>query len=314
MAFSTTDEIATFFRNAYADLIRLNAMQLDSVLSGTTDRETLRGEVLFLDKYGQASITEITDRIQATTHIETPRFRRQMPPRYWTITERFDFLTDPLMTMRALRPDSQYMRQVMGKFNQQKDILVLAAMDQDELDGDGMTVTFGAGQTIDHDATLGINSGTGLTVDKIIIAHRIFRENRVPRNVRWYCVIHPDNLDQLLASVESGTSNIDPRLINIDFSGLQPLRNGDPGMFMGFEILVSADVPAETNLDGMGGNGHYAYFYAEPAIVLGMGSEVRIFFDTLPTVRHAFQVAHYVAMNAVRIHEEMVVRAECIVA
>lgn len=319
-AFNPTGQIAAFYRQAYTDMIRLNAMTLDSVLSDTLDQEPLRGEELNIYSYGQILPQPYQNRWadSATNRQETPRFVRKLPPEFWTVVEWWDTIVDPLQLMRDIRPDSNWTRQVNGGIGQRKDIEIITAFDEDidEIPGVNDPATSpGAAVTksptiIAHNVAQPISGGTGATVDKVILAREYLEQNRAPLFEPWYCAIHPIQVRQLLTSIQAGNSEVDPRLINVDFAALTPLLEGRPTRFMGFEFRVTPDIPTKDII--LTDDGRHMHFYTRTAGVLGTPGSMRVEIDELPQTSHAFQVAHYFPCNAIRRDEKQHVAVECL--
>jgi hypothetical protein len=294
------DPIETFYRNGYVDFIRLQAMYMDSALSDTVDFEPQQGVAMFLDSYGQPTLTERLTRNVENQPAEVPRARRQIAPRFWEFTEYFD-PRDRVRLLRAIRPDSQFARSVLGAFQLQKDTLIEAAFDGSATDDAGSPIVFGAGQTVDD----AFKTVTSLTVDKIIEATRILRAGNTQRmNNPWHIALHPNQLAQVLFA-----SSTDERISSFDFNQLRPLESGEVVFFMGLWWHVSTVIGTGTF---GGGPGHYAYVYSQDSMVLAMDGDIEVHFDIIPELGHALQVAHYATMNATRMHEAKIVRIECV--
>ena len=139
---STNANYVKLFKTAYADMIRLKAQTLDSVLSDTcSQQEVLRGDPLMLDSYTSVSLTQ-RDRGQQfgmgtgdTNYSETGNERRQLTPEFHEFAELFD-PRDERALMRAIQPDGMYAMNVAAAFNRKKDDVILAALIGDvTLDG-----------------------------------------------------------------------------------------------------------------------------------------------------------------------------------
>jgi len=130
------------FKTAYADMIRLKAQTLDSVLSDTcSQHEVLRGDPLMLDSYTSVSLTTrergqlFGDASTDKKYSETGNERRQLTPEFHEFAELFD-PRDERALMRAIQPDGTYIMNVAAAFNRKKDDVILAALIGDvTLDG-----------------------------------------------------------------------------------------------------------------------------------------------------------------------------------
>lgn len=312
VGFSGSGELTNFYIEGYADFVRLRAMQLESVLSGSVETDTFRGYDHKIDTYAAVSLTSRTDRYADNTPSEITRRRITVRPQHFEYTEYFD-PRDTYNTGMALRPDSAFSRAVLGAFNQKKDDLIVAAFDGTYLNDAGSTVNFGAtddgGTTIDKadDA-----NNTGFSVTKILLAYRTMRSNDCPRFVPWHCAVHPVQVEQLFSSVD-GASGFDPRYTSADYNALRPLQTGEPTTFSGFEFHVTTSIDQEAeNTFGGGDEGRYAFFYTQTAMQLVMGDDFNVNFDIIPEKGHSLQAAHYATMNATRVDGNCVVRVECV--
>ena len=306
MAFGDgTRTLEVFFRNAYIDFIRINAQQMQSAASDTVDQERLSGEHIFFDGYDPLIVTatpatdDIVERdtaLQANTPKETSRIRTGLPPRHWEFTELFD-PRESLRTMRALRPDSQYARNVIAGFNRRKDRLIIESMDGNRLDGDLASVTFATdgGTIIASDIEGGI-AYTPLTFSKIIEGRLTLESNGVQRGVPWTVLAHPDQLYKLLKFSE--------RITNFDFHTARALVSGELDQFLGLRFRMTTEIDEET-LDTQAGR--KTYMYAQDAAILGMNADVEVNFDIVFQQGHSLQVAHYLDAAATRMFGKKIV-------
>lgn len=316
VAFSGSGELTNFYIEGYADFVRLRAMQLESVLSGTVENDVFRGYDHKIDTYAAVSLTQRTDRYADNTPSEITRRRITVRPEHWEYTEYFD-PRDTYNTGKALRPDSAFSRAVLGAFNQKKDDKIVAAFDGTYLNDAGSTVNFGAtddgGTTIDKaDGAFASANSDGLTVAKVLLAYRTMRSNDCPRFVPWHCALHPVQVEQLLNGLTASTT-VDPRYTGADYNALRPLQTGEPTMFSGFEFHVTTSIDQEAeNTFGGGDEGRYAFFYTQTAMQLVMGDDFDVNFDIIADKGHSLQAAHYATLNATRVDGNCVVRVECV--
>jgi len=276
-----------------------------------------------------------------------PTEQRQMLPAFFD----YMFYVDPrdkAALNRKFDPTGQFLTAVLASFNIRKDAVILGALDSNVTvmnndDGqqtgsattfanDGGTdvaLAFGAkGYDISTGATYDMRttgasesptlasgdilSGLGLTVKKLIEARRaLHASNAMYSGSKPICVMHPQQLHQLLANEDS--------VVNADYNAVKPLVTGEISQFLGMDIVVTNSIPtlANTNVDLIGGasveviaDGQYAYVFMPDTLYYGSsGVETKV--DILPEKGHTMQVASYMHSGAVRLDGAKVVRIAC---
>lgn len=304
------DQIATFYRTAYTDFIRLKAMTLESAFRKTVDFEPSRGEFLILYSYGQPALAaEITTRNQQTDAIANPdaiavpRTARRVAPRHWEHSELFD-PRDRVKLLRDIRPDSNWSKAVLGAFAKQIDVLLAVASDADATDSAGGALTFNTNETTGSQIAHTVGANSGMNVDKIIQAVSRLRKLRAlvaGVNVPVFGWLDPIHVEQLFSFTN------DDRLLSGDFNTMRPLQSGMVGSYHGVDFVVGNDIVAETIESAAG---HYAYIGTKDSMVFTMDGNIEVHFDILPEHRHALQVAHYATFSTTRMHEEKIIRIE----
>lgn len=300
------DQIETFYRTAYTDNIRMQAMQMRSHLRESVDFEPSRGEFLMLDSYGEIDaggagadyLTAVTTRNADNVEVQVPRARRRIAPLFWELTEYFDPRDRPRL-LRDIRPDSNYSRAVNGAFGRQMDFQITEAMDANAEDESGGAIAF---DTTNSEIDDSVGANTGANVDKIIQSVMRMVQNKTQADVPWYCALHPIQIQQLFSFTN------DDRLLSGDFNQMRPLQSGKIGSYMGVTFIPTLEIAEET-IDT--NPGRYMYFYSEDAMVFTMDGQVEVHFDIIPDKRHALQVAHYATFSSTRMHELKIIRAEC---
>ncbi len=123
--------LSNLYKQVYADLIRLQVQQFDSVLSDTLQNETIEGEVKSFDKLLRHTVSQLQTRDRyvewGTTGNEytpTGSERRLVEPAWFEYAELFD-PRDEVGLLRAIAPDGQYLANIAAIFNQKKDLLIL---------------------------------------------------------------------------------------------------------------------------------------------------------------------------------------------
>ena len=154
-------KVSNLYKQAYSDAVRLQIQQFDSLLSDTLTNESIEGEVKSFDKLLRRSIDDIKTRTRmglyglagATTATSATTSdadygasdteRRMIEPQWFEYAELFD-PRDSHGLMKAVRPDSNYLRNLSAIFNQKKDQIILDALTGQVLvqqrTGQGITV------------------------------------------------------------------------------------------------------------------------------------------------------------------------------
>ena len=182
------ENLSNLYKQVYADLIRLQVQQFDSVLSDTLQNETIEGEVKSFDKLLRKNTSDLLTRTRyaewgtdaASAYGSTGSQRRLVEPAWFEYAELFD-PRDEVGLLRAIAPDGQYLANIAAIFNQKKDLLVLDGLAEPVLvqsrSGNGITTNattgFGTSTTgswivnddfdiVAHDAYEGTEIGAGL--------------------------------------------------------------------------------------------------------------------------------------------------------
>ena len=170
-------KVSNLYKQAYSDAVRLQIQQFDSLLSDTLQRESIEGEVKSFDRLDKKSTSDLltrtrsglygikngvvaTDTVLAADAVygASDTQRRFIEPQWFEYAELFD-PRDSQGLMKAVRPDSNYLRNLAAIFNRKKDEIILAALSANVLvqqrTGQGITVnkTVAFGSETASDAT-----------------------------------------------------------------------------------------------------------------------------------------------------------------
>ncbi|MCB0218708.1 MAG: hypothetical protein KDH09_03360 [Chrysiogenetes bacterium] len=294
-------QVETHMKNVFKDGVSLLAQQEMSKLQDTCLYEPLEGEKKFWDYYGSASFIERTGRNQANTPQELARSRRMISKQSYEYTELFD-PRDRSRLLKALEPDSQFVRAVIAGAMRKKDDIIIAAFDGTAYSGkDGTTsVAFDNGNTPSHDITITYDEAdsastteTPLTIGKLRRSRALLEGKDVDESMPWFCVAHPNAKHALLRSAE---------VTSADYNSVRALVDGQVNSFLGLDYRWS------TRIANNDTNDRYVYVYRKDAVVFGMDGDIRVEIDELPEKGHAIQLAVYIDMAATRAEETKIVR------
>ena len=348
-----SDSYLQFFKVAYSDTIRMKSQRLDSQLANVFEREMLRGNPLVIhqvkrveegyEDYGNAdaatpdsTLEKNTNRAQRHTYSSVPTETREVSPIFWTKAQLFD-PRDELALMRAVGPDSNFQRAVMGAFNRKIDKVIVAALDGSAtVDGSGTAFASDGGTTVgvDSDDPTTLTSatpGTGtpasadintvaLSTTKLLYARRVMElAEAITPGERLICILSPRQHHLMLQH--------DTKVQNFDYNAANPLGKGAISDWLGMDFIVTTAIEEidaankGASLDtnpfsitasnfGVGETGEYVFVCTRDAMLVGT-SPVEVKFDILPQFQHSLQVAHYAHVGAVRLDGSKIVRIQC---
>lgn len=344
-----TANYLNFFKVAYSDTIRLKSQRLESQLANVFERETLRGNPLVLhqvkkveegfEDYGDADaatpdskLNKNSGRAQKLSYGVVPTETREVSPTFWDFAQLFD-PRDEMALMRAVAPDSNFQRAVMGAFNRKVDKVIVAAIDADcTVDGSSVSFATDGGTTLGVDSedpttTTGATPGTtvdinrvGLSTTKLLNARKELELNdSIMPGERLVCILSPRQHHILLAN--------DAKIQNFDYNASNPLGAGAISEWLGMDFIVTTAVeeidaanlgasidtnPFSINAGdtGAGATGEYVYIVTRDSVLVGL-DEVSVKMDIIPHFRHSLQVAHYSHIGCVRLDGAKIVRIQC---
>lgn len=347
------DNYVSLFKQAYSDVIRLKAQEMDSRLSDTCLYEELRGDPLNLDAWKNVAVTTRSrGQIYGAAsndkqYSETLTERRTLTPAFYEFAELFDPRDEPAL-LRSIRPDSNYLANIIAAFNRQKDATIAAALSGSVgiVGATANTATFEEDIALAQGATqagveatgfetapagsIGATSGfTGdnrffqantvqtdgaaseLSVDDLVKGRQILEaQGAINPGDPVYVAMNPSVARYLLA---------DTALTSYDFNAIRPLVSGEIANFLGCEFRMSTEIPIglTPNMAGSSTNtvdttaadaGSYVYMYARSAMTFGMAQDMQIRFDELPQRGYSLQVFHSLGLGAVRMDPKKIVR------
>ena len=344
-----TTNYLNFFKVAYSDTIRLKSQRLESQLANVFERETLRGNPLVIhqvkkveegfEDYGDADaatpdskLNKNSGRAQKLAYGVVPTETREVSPTFWDFAQLFD-PRDEMALMRAVAPDSNFQRAVMGAFNRKVDKVIVAAIDANcTIDGSSTSFASDGGTTLGVDSedptTLtGANPGTGVDINrvglsttKLLNARKELELNdAILPGERLVCILSPRQHHILLAN--------DAKVQNFDYNAANPLGKGAISEWLGMDFIVTTAIEEidaankgaslDTNpfsitaLDtGAGATGEYVFVCTRDSLLVGL-DEVTVKMDIIPHFRHSLQVAHYSHIGCVRLDGDKIVRIQC---
>lgn len=277
----------------YAAGIEMLVQQEVSRLMNVVRRESKTGELVFfdrLDKFGDMS--EITVRKADTVLDDPAHSRRGIANKIYNKAVYLDKFDDfKLLT----DPKSHYSKSMAMTIGRKVDDIIIAAAFGSALTGkDGLsTQALPSGQKVG----VQVGSGTtpadvGLNIDKLIEAKKILMANEVSPSERVYCVASAKAISDLLKK---------DQIQSADYNTVRALVNGEIDTFMGMKFIQSERLGLDSS------NDQRVLVFSEDALILNMPQGIEIKVDQRPDLNHLWQIAGYVTLGAVRLHDEKVV-------
>ena len=282
-----SNQITTAFVNQYKSNVQLLSQQKPSKFAPCVRHESVRGETAFFEQIGAVEAQPWGARHSDTPLMETPHARRQvqMSPFNWA-----DLIDDPDRVRTLIDPTSPYAMNAVYAFNRKKDdIIISAALANAKTGKDGsVIVPLPATQKIATD-------GTGLTLEKLRQARRLFKDADVDDSIPLYFAMSPAQEDDLLGLEE---------VTSADYNTIRALVRGDVDTFMGFKFVRSTRLPWATDTRS-------CIAWAKDGILLATGRDIRTRITERDDKNYSTQVFCSMDLGATRMEEVKVVQIDC---
>jgi len=280
--------VTTSFVEQYSANVQMLSQQMGSKLRGAVDVESIKGKNAFFEQIGKVTAQLRTSRHGATPQIDTPHSRRRLN----TATYEWADLIDDADKIRMLiDPTSSYAKAAAAAMGRAMDsVIITAALGAADTGVSGGTSTaLPSSQKVAH-------GSAGLTVAKLLSAKKILDENDVDPSVKRYCVVSPEQIEDLLNLTEVKSS---------DFNTVKALAQGDINSFLGFEFITSNLLTADATPS------RQVIAFAADGIKLGIGKDITAKISERDDKSYSTQVYYCMDLGATRMEEEKVVEIAC---
>lgn len=276
------------FIEEYKDLVIHLAQQGETKLRSTVTVETSSGEAYNFDRLAATDAIEKTTRREdsSTFYVDDTWDRRVAVPK--TFVHIMTVEHEDKVQM-LVDPESAYAKNQAMAMNRSWDDQIIAAATGDALDGDGVAVTFPAGQVI-GDGT------TAITFDAITAVQELFMSNDIDLSVPKVAVIGPTQVRKLMQLTEQTSADYVHR------ESLQKLYDyGIVPNWMGFTWIMSTRLlaPAAGEISCL--------FYTQQALGLVINQDVFTRIGENPDKSYMIQVFAQYTAGATRIEDEHIV-------
>ena len=273
--------------NKYSqDLYHLLQKRGSVWMSGVTVDYDFEGEYKFYNQLDSTTVNQRTSRNQDTQYNEADHERRRVSKTLYTSAELFDTWDEINMN---LDPTSRYSEsQLLAMGREIDNVLRTAAL------GTAYTGKAGGTATSFDTSNQVVTAGSGLTYQKILETLELFNTNNVPQQEEKYFAIGPKQLTKMLESEQITSS---------DYVGLRPLMAGEVVKWGGFNFILDTELTTS-------GNDRYCVAWAKSGIMLAMSRGIQTRVSEMPNKNYAKQIYSEMALGAVRMEEEKVVRID----
>ncbi len=280
--------VTTSFVEQYSANVQMLSQQMGSKLRGAVDVESIKGKQSFFEQIGKTTAQLRTSRHGSTPQIDMPHSRRALT----TATYEWADLIDDADKIRMLiDPTSSYAKAAAAAMGRAMDSVIISAAI-----GTAKTGVSGGTSTALPSTQKVVHGSAGLTVAKLLSAKKILDENDVDPSVKRYCVVSPEQIEDLLNLTEVKSS---------DFNTVKALAQGDINSFLGFEFITSNLLTADATPS------RQVIAFAADGIKLGIGKDVTAKISERDDKSYSTQVYYCMDLGATRMEEEKVVEIAC---
>jgi hypothetical protein len=280
--------VTTSFVEQYSANVQMLSQQMGSKLRGAVDVESIKGKQSFFEQIGKTTAQLRTSRHGSTPQIDMPHSRRALT----TATYEWADLIDDADKIRMLiDPTSSYAKAAAAAMGRAMDsVIITAAL------GTAKTGVSGGTSTALPSTQKVVHGSAGLTVAKLLSAKKILDENDVDPSVKRYCVVSPEQIEDLLNLTEVKSS---------DFNTVKALAQGDINSFLGFEFITSNLLTADATPS------RQVIAFAADGIKLGIGKDITAKISERDDKSYSTQVYYCMDLGATRMEEEKIVEIAC---
>ena len=292
-------QITTSFVNQYSANVQALVQQKGSKLRNLVSFEPIRGKYAFFDQIGAVAASKKTTRHADTPRSDTPHKRRRLALETYNWADLID--NDDKIKM-LIDPTSEYAQAAAWAMGRAMDEAIVDAAFGAAAAGEtgSESVALPASQIVD---SAGAN---GLTFEKLREVKRLFDAADVPAENRYF-ILSAYQLDNLLGETKATSA---------DYASAKALVQGELDTFMGFKFVQlngnrsggGKILPATTANNS---TVRSCLAFQGDAIKLGIGEDIVGKITERDDKCFATQVYYEMAIGAVRMQEEMVVKINC---
>lgn len=285
-------QITTAFVKQYEANVYHLAQQKGSKLRPYVDIHQVTGTSKFIEQIGSTAARKRTSRHADTPRMDTPHSRRMV------VVEDYDWadMVDNEDEVRMLiNPTSKYAEAAAMAMGRSIDDALLAAAVGTAYTGESGTTSTSydsANMTVPITTVWpGVSSAcAGLNVAKVIEAGRVLGAQNIDPDEERYIACNARQLASLMKDI---------RFVSKDYNALQPLMDGKPVKYYGFNWVLTERIP-------LSGSDDRVIFWTKRGLALGIGRDITTRIDQRPDKNYATQVFANMTIGATRLEEARV--------
>jgi len=247
------------------------------------------GDEKFVDQIGSVTAQVRTTRHGDTPLTDTPHSRRQVPLNPY---EHADLVDEPDKLRTLNDPTNEYMVAFGRAFGRAMDDAVIASAFAAANTGviGGTSVAFPDGDFIVA------HGDVGMTLDKIIAASQVLRENENDPDEGFYLACSQEQIADMLG---------DSTFTSVDYNSVRALMSGQITDFMGFTWITTERLGVDSDTDRL------CIAWAKNSLLLAIGKEPSGRISERDDKSYSTQVYMSMDIGATRLDETGVVKIPC---
>lgn len=302
------------FIQAYTASYAQVPQERKNIFDGTVMPSPLTGEYMSFDDIAISTMREKTTRFSEVVHSDNEFRRRWLFPKWYYDAKMVDKQDNIAL---HTDPSGAFITGMTYAIERKKRDVILASFDASVTGGKNpgdttysftnTAISNATGRVIVHDTTNGGAVGgtsTGLTVEKLILIREKFSSLGIPDGMPIYLVTSFRQKSDLLREAE---------IQSMDTSDVKALVNGQVDSYMGIKFLTTNAITLGSSNDVDGDTNVYkCYAWIPEGIKFASHLAPTFSIDRrVDLVGDAWQIKADFGCNAIRMHEDLVIKVEC---
>ena len=280
-----SSQVTTAFVEQYKSNVMSLVQQKGSRLRGSVSVDSaVNGKRKFTEQVGTTNAQLRTSRHSDSPLVNTPHLRRSLTLADY---EWGDLIDDADKVRLLIDPTSAYAQNAAWAMGRAMDDVVITAALGTAYTGvsGGTSTALPSGQKIVH-------GGTGLTIEKLIEARKIFNSNDLDQDEQLYCAVNAAMLEDLLLESE---------IQSADYNTVKALVRGEIDTFLGFKFIHTERLTNDSTPN------RQCICWAKSGIELGIGADIKSSIASRADKSFSTYVYYAMSIGATRLEEEKVV-------
>ena len=279
-----SSQVTTAFVEQYKSNVMDLVQQKGSRLRSAVMSDTVQGKKKFYEQVGTTNAQLRTSRHADSPLVNTPHLRRSMTLEDY---EWGDLIDNADRVRLLIDPTDAYARNAAWAMGRAMDDVIITALLGTSYTGvsGGTSTALPSTQKIAHNST-------GLTIEKLITARKIFNSNDLDTDEQLYMAVNAAMLEDLLLETEVQSA---------DYNTVKALVRGEIDTFLGFKFIHTERLGTDATPN------RQCIAWAKSGIQLGIGADIKA--SVAPRADKSFSTYVYYSMSlgATRLEEEKIV-------